>query len=92
MGRFIHFTIALCGTIAGALIAATSGYVLANFTPSPDVIPLWLWNLTFTTMMLMGIIVFGYCMFSALDELFLKEDDTRRITGKRTCCVTRRPS
>jgi MFS family permease len=99
MNRFIHFIIAALGAVAAALMAVTAGYILANF-PIADPIPYWLWNLVFTIMMLYGIGMFVYCVFVALDELFLKPHDTRRITGKRNCCqprqreyrVTRRPS
>jgi hypothetical protein len=91
MNRFIHCVIALAGAIGGGIILATAGYVLANFIAPANVIPTWLWNLTFTSMMLAGLMTMGYCLFTALDEMFLKPEDPRRITGKRYCC-TRRPS
>jgi hypothetical protein len=92
LNRLKHFIAFAALATLGAAWAATAGFVLKTSPVPTHVMPTWLWNLAFTCMMLTGLLLFIYCTFRCCDELFLKQTDTRRITGARTYRVTRRPA
>jgi TRAP-type C4-dicarboxylate transport system permease small subunit len=81
--RIVHALYGALMTFLSMLMFACAGWTLANIEIDPNVVPIWLWNLNFTIMLLVGMLGTIYYCFRTLDELFLKADDSRRITGRR---------
>lgn len=90
MSRLTHFISFALLAVLGAVYTATGGFVLKTSPVPVHVMPAWLWNLTFTSMMLVGIILFTYSVLRCCDEAFLKPTDRRRITGQRQYKITRK--
>lgn len=61
---------------------AIFGWAGVNLTPNPDVIPTWMWRGTLGITALGMLITAGFCLFAALDEIFLPKADRRRITRR----------
>ena len=87
--RFISFIAYAFMAILGSAWLLCGAFVLKTTEAPTHAMPAWLWNLTFTCMMFVGLCLLVHSIFRCLDELFFQPDDRRRITGRRYH-VTRR--
>lgn len=81
LNRLCHFIAYAIFAVAGAGTCAAGATVLTLDVPHN--MPVWLWNLTFTLMMFVGLVLFVYSVLRCCDEAFLDRSNPRRITGKR---------
>lgn len=81
MSRLLHFIFGAVICIFGWAFMAAAYLALQHGVPDP--MPVWLWNLCFTSMLLAGLIAMVYGTFKACDELFYQPWNSRRITGRR---------
>lgn len=85
--RLVHAIYGIVSTCIFAMYFTVGGFVLTKLE-QPVGMPTWVWNLSFTLMMFIGLVGMIYFLFMSLDEIFFAPNDRRRITGTRNAPKT----